>query len=251
MTVRPATWRVVTWNIRHARRDDGVVDLEAVVSTLRSLDADLIAVQEVDRGVSRSGGLDQAAILADHLGMRLAFAPAIETGGGTYGHALLTRREPTQVTVAELPGRPGDERRVALHATVVAPSGEPVSVTALHLQPRRRHDRRAAVAVAQLRAALEHAGTRHHRRLLLGDLNLDPPAAAPVLRAAGLQLAATPPTHPRKRPRRGLDMVAVAGLTPVGVEVPAIGHSDHRPVAVHLELDADLELDPVPEGSTP
>ena len=49
---------VATWNIYGGRTWEGArVDLELTLATLRRLDADLIAVQEVDRDQARSHGL--------------------------------------------------------------------------------------------------------------------------------------------------------------------------------------------------
>ena len=52
--------RVATYNIKHGRGMDGTLDLERTATTLESLGADIIALQEVDDQARRSGGIDQA-----------------------------------------------------------------------------------------------------------------------------------------------------------------------------------------------
>jgi endonuclease/exonuclease/phosphatase family metal-dependent hydrolase len=69
---------VATWNIYGGRTWEGTrVDLELTLATLRRLDADLVAVQEVDRDQARSHGTDQARLLGEALGMEWRYAPAL------------------------------------------------------------------------------------------------------------------------------------------------------------------------------
>ena len=58
---------VATWNIFGGRTWDGTrVDLDLVLGTLRRLDADLIAVQEVDRDQDRSHRADRTHRCGKH-----------------------------------------------------------------------------------------------------------------------------------------------------------------------------------------
>src|SRR5690606_41483172 len=97
-TVHPAedaaaleTWRIVSYNIRHGRGADNEVDLERTAAVLRRLDPDVVALQEVDQGVARSGGEDQAARLGELLGMHHAFGAFMDYQGGHYGMAILSQ----------------------------------------------------------------------------------------------------------------------------------------------------------------
>jgi endonuclease/exonuclease/phosphatase family metal-dependent hydrolase len=61
--------RLVTWNVLHGcSPDDGRVDLDRFTAAVRSLDADVLALQEVDRGQVRSLGADLAAVAAEAMG---------------------------------------------------------------------------------------------------------------------------------------------------------------------------------------
>ncbi|HET8787650.1 MAG TPA: endonuclease/exonuclease/phosphatase family protein, partial [Actinomycetes bacterium] len=69
---------VATWNIFGGRTWEGArVDLDLTLATLRRLDADLVAVQEVDRDQARSHGADQACLLGEALDMEWRYAPAL------------------------------------------------------------------------------------------------------------------------------------------------------------------------------
>ncbi|MCY3003234.1 MAG: hypothetical protein NTV21_15650, partial [Planctomycetota bacterium] len=63
----PRELRVASYNIKHGEGLDGRVDLERTAAVLARFDADLIALQEVDVGVRRSGGVDQPHALAQQL----------------------------------------------------------------------------------------------------------------------------------------------------------------------------------------
>ena len=109
--------RVATYNIKHGRGMDGVLDLERTLATLKSLNADVIALQEVDDQARRSGGVDQASWLAERLGMHAAYGAFMDFQGGRYGLAILSRRPILSGIVATArrnePGSPGHRRNRA------------------------------------------------------------------------------------------------------------------------------------------
>jgi hypothetical protein len=100
-----ASLRVGTWNIAGARREQtNQVNLDAVVAGVRALGVELLAVQEVDRELARSGRSDQPAMIAQALGAGWfwSFAPALvgddfrplsgpDPGGPAYGNLLVSR----------------------------------------------------------------------------------------------------------------------------------------------------------------
>jgi len=244
--------RVVTCNVWSGRGADGRVDAARLGRVLAGLDADVLALQEVDRGQDRSGGADLAAVVADACGAaHVRFAPAllgvpggrwsvprdaVDPGGPAYGVALLTRYPVTGWGALPLPSLPGrlpyrwpgarwpstvrDEPRVALRATVATPLGA-VSVVTTHLSflpGSRTH---------QLRR-LSRALPREGPLVLLGDLNL---GLRPVTRITGLAATPVGPTFPADAPVRQIDHLLRRGLPPpsyaaaVRTEV-----SDHRAV---------------------
>lgn len=219
--------RAVTWNINHA----GPRGLDAVAALLRAQDADLIALQEVDVGCARSGGVDQARALGEALGMSWGFCRAIPFDGGDYGVALLVRPalvggRPLRVTTFRLPGgrNPGEEARVLLGARA---GGMRVFVTHLDLPDELRGHQAEAI---------REAISSNARVVLLGDFNESSRGPA-VRRLLGFGLrdawsethAQERPTAPPDRPQERIDLVLLGpGAGPAfGARAVETDASDH------------------------
>jgi len=222
--------RIMTFNIQHGRRSDGRIDTELLATYVAGCRPDVVGLQEVDVGVARSGGVDQAATVARAGGFRMVFGPACRQGiRGRYGNALLARGEITDVETMPLPRRGRNERRAGLLATVLV-DGHRLSVAVTHLSVD------AAEVPGQLAAVVEALAARPLPRVLIGDLNLQAVAVAAGLTGRGLALAdTTVPTFPAHAPAARIDHVAVGGATMRRVEVlgePPV--SDHRALVVEL-----------------
>lgn len=222
--------RIATYNIQHGRTPQGAVDVALLASECKSLGADVLALQEVDRNATRSHRADQAGEVAAVTAMACAFAEATSfEPGAAYGNALLVRGGLRDVEVVALPGEEGDEPRALLLAGAeVEGEAQPLSVAAMHLSVRPR------VAARQLEEAAAALAERSAPRLLLGDLNLRPESAWPILEAAGLTVVDAPPAFPAHKPDRVIDHVAVAGLSIGAVEVVHLQVSDHRALVVEV-----------------
>ncbi|GII98939.1 endonuclease/exonuclease/phosphatase family metal-dependent hydrolase [Sediminihabitans luteus] len=243
--------RLATFNVLHgARAHDGVVDLDRYQEAVASLDADVLALQEVDRGQPRSHGGDLAALAAQALGAREHRFAASRHGtagawtrhptrqGPAYGIALVSRLPVLAWGEVRLPGRAPvrragrwrfDEPRTALTAVLDAPGG-PVGVVATHLSVVRGRNERQARALARVAAALPGP------RVLLGDLN----------RRAGDALAewhalADVPTYPADAPRVQIDHVlADRPLRVLAARSTDTGISDHRALVVDVAWEPAL-----------
>jgi endonuclease/exonuclease/phosphatase family metal-dependent hydrolase len=107
------TLRVVTYNVHCCVGLDGLLSIRRIANVLGRIDADVVALQELDVNRSRSGRCDQARELARLLGMeQVIFHPAISSTGEQYGDAILSRRPMRLMRAAELPGRTEPGRTV-------------------------------------------------------------------------------------------------------------------------------------------
>src|SRR5215510_13900586 len=80
----PSEIRVLTYNIHHGEGTDGKVDLPRIANVIKSVSPDIIALQEVDQGTARAGGIDQPAELARLTGMEVVFGRNIDYQGGGF-----------------------------------------------------------------------------------------------------------------------------------------------------------------------
>lgn len=115
--------RAVTWNIGAAR----YAPVGDIAEELRAMRADIIALQEVDLRLRRTGFTDQAGALAAALGFHHVFAASIKWDGGDYGLALLSRWPLVSVERHRLDVVGVGEPRIVLEVTVCA-NGRPLRV---------------------------------------------------------------------------------------------------------------------------
>lgn len=85
------TIRVMTYNIFHGETTRGDIDMDLYGQIIENENPDLVALQEVDKGTTRSGGIDQTAELSERTGLSGYFAKARNFQGGEYGVAILSK----------------------------------------------------------------------------------------------------------------------------------------------------------------
>src|SRR5687767_689864 len=83
--------RVMSYNIHHGEGLDGKLDLERIAKLITDAKADIVGLQEVDRGSERTQKRDLPAELAKLTGMTVQFDKNIPNQGGEYGNAVLTK----------------------------------------------------------------------------------------------------------------------------------------------------------------
>lgn len=227
---------VVTYNIRHGRGADDTVNLARTAAVLRDLAPDVVALQEVDDRVTRSGGTDQAAALGGLLGMEHAFGSFFDYQGGQYGMAILSRHPIRLVEPIRLPD--GNEPRVALLVEVELPGGERLRVINVHFDWVASDSFR----LPQARALAGHLDTLAGPWIVLGDFNDLPGSPTLALFRERAEEAAKPPgagaTYPASAPEREIDYIfaapRAAWVVGVAEVIPEAVASDHRPVRALL-----------------
>lgn len=228
--------QLASYNIRHGRGMDNRVALERTAAVLRSLDADIVGLQEVDRNVERSGRVDQAALLGNLLGMRHAFGAFMDYQGGRYGMAILSRYPIASSREIMLPA--GEEPRIALAARIVLPGGDTITAINVHFD----WVENDAARIRQARALSVVLDSLSDPWLLMGDFNDGPDSRALRVFEDMVHPAPKPAdssfTFPSTAPVKEIDYIFAQRSDdwrsgPVRVVVDSVA-SDHRPVVTTI-----------------
>jgi endonuclease/exonuclease/phosphatase family metal-dependent hydrolase len=230
--------RIMTFNIHHGEGMDGRLDLERIAKVITDARADIVGLQEVDRGVARTDGRDLVAELAAITDMQFAFGRNIDLQGGEYGNALLSRFPIVSIRNQLLDPVGGGEQRGVLD-TVVDVAGQHVRVLTTHFDHRPDSAQRPRSA-EELRTLVteQPAGPV----VLLGDFNDVPGSGAHqvltqvVVDAWAVVGQGDGGTVPADNPRRRIDWVLLRGLTPIDAAVIRTDASDHLPLVVAASL---------------
>jgi endonuclease/exonuclease/phosphatase family metal-dependent hydrolase len=251
--------RVMTYNVHGCVGVDGKLDVGRVAAVIGQARPDIVALQELDVGRARSGGIDQAHAIATRLGMSFHFNAALSVEEERYGDAILTALPERLVKSGPLPTPPPLRRlepRGALWVQIETPSG-PLQVinTHLGLVPQEQKTQVAALLGDRW---LAHPDCRDPT-ILLGDFNATRRYAAYRALAKRLRDVQRAPdggkrpgravrTFPSRLPVLRIDHVFVSpGLEVANVFAPdtalARVASDHLPLVVDLAV-----LTPPPHG---
>jgi len=231
--------RVASYNIHRAIGKDGIYEPGRILRVLSELNADIVALQEID--LQEPGGLQLLPWLAARTGLRAIPGPVRSRGRCQYGNALLTRFPVAGVRHWDL--------SVGLHEPRGALDVDlglrgltmQVVTTHLGLWPRER-----PVQVERLLRVF--APVRRDLTVLMGDLN-EWNVRGKVLRGVSRLFGASssPATFPARCPILSLDRIWIApaqALLQVAVHDTPLSRlsSDHLPITAVIRF---------PPGSVP
>jgi endonuclease/exonuclease/phosphatase family metal-dependent hydrolase len=224
------SWRQV---LPHTQR---VENLDAIAGLVAPFD--MVALQEVDSGSLRSGFINQSRYLATQAGMPFwCHQSNRKVGTVAYaGNGFLSRFQPDAVEEHRLPGViPGRGSLLVRYGTGF--NGLDIAVVHLALGKRAR--------LQQLRFLARELDSGRHL-VVMGDFNTQADSEAVNEFRDTLALRAPTrglPTYPSWQPQRAIDHILVSKSLAAGTaRVIDVTYSDHCPVAVEIDLPADLRL---------
>ena len=244
---KSTTLSVLVFNIHAGKDAAGTNSVRAIAALVRSIDPDVVLLQEVDRGTNRSGKVDQVQALIDATGYGGVFGRSLDYDGGQYGIAALSRNGFVYNETVPLPVQPVQERsggshepRAALVTVARTPHGSLQAVTT-HLDASGDEQYRLQ-EVTQLLIPVKARLGPVTPIVVGGDFNAEPQSAVlQKLRDAGLRDAwaecgqGEGLTYPADKPRKRIDYVFLTGsLRCTAARVIDTQISDHRPLLVTI-----------------
>lgn len=241
--------RIMTYNVHSCRGMDGRISHERIADVIERYDPDVVALQELDLGRHRSGGVDQTRAIAEQVDMESHFHPALRIAEEEYGDAILSKHSLKVRHAGDLPSPPRkfiDETRGALWVSVLIGERE-IQVINTHFglgRTERRLQAEALLGEEWLGAALASSTPV----IVCGDFNS--PNGGVVHGMFTSRLRDAQLSAPSARTRRTfattfpficLDYVFLSdGIDVVAAEVPRTpltrAASDHFPLIVDLAL---------------
>jgi len=244
----PHQLRVLCYNVHWCKGTDGKYDVARLADVINKAKPDLVALQEVDVGVKRSGRVHDVRELSKLTGLAARFGPTQHYEGGLFGNAVMTNLPILDVAIHPLPYTESTAERTtyprgAIAVTMQGPDGKPLRFVSTHFQHNVPEDR---VAEAKAINKLFASTGDDLRTILAGDMNAVPDAE-PVTELLkewtnAIDEAATP-TAPATKPRSRIDYVFYRESSQFRVVeskvIPESVASDHRPVLAVLELSSN------------
>lgn len=241
--------RILTYNVHSCRGRGGRPDPLRIADVIASAEPHVVALQELDVGRMRTGGVDQAHEIARHLRVTAHFHPALHVEEEKYGDAILTALPSRLIKAGQLPslGEPRGAIWVEIQAGNVS-----LQMVNTHFGLRRR-ERMIQAATLAGESWLGSPPCADHPAVLAGDFNAVPRSRAYGILAEGLskQVLTIPAraTFPARFPVLRLDHIFTNRHARIVryevIDTPlARSASDHLPLLAIVECLPQAAAEP-------
>jgi endonuclease/exonuclease/phosphatase family metal-dependent hydrolase len=242
-TATPRRLKILTYNVHSCIGTDRRLDPARIAEVIALLEPDIIGLQELDVGRSRTGGVDQAQVIASLLSMNFHFHAALNVAEERYGDAILTALPARLIKGGELPSL--GEQRGALWVEVEC-AGRRLQIFNTHLGLFGK-DRMGQINCVLGPEWLGQEALADQPRILIGDLNSTPitrtykHAAKTLGDAHSIRVRRPKATFPSRFPLLRLDHVFVSDEIRV-IDVEVVSTPLTRRASDHLPLLATVEF---------
>lgn len=241
--------KIGTFNILHGRdymhylaTGEEVIDLMKVSDAIKTMGLDICGLNEVRNQENVEGLCNQARVIAENIGYCYAFGKAINSKGGEYGNALISRYPiedvefiPITVPKETRTGNKYYEDRVLI-AAKMSIDKQPLTVLVTHFGL--NGDEQAEA----IRVVKEYISKCTDPIVFMGDLNLCPASEcygqlSSVFKDTAETLTGEASTYPCPHPKYKIDYIFCNDRCRVtGAYVPEINVSDHRPYVTDIAI---------------
>lgn len=234
------TLRVMTFNIHTGVGVDKRLDLQRIADVIMRERPDLVGLQEVDRGVRRTEGIDEIAELARMTRMDYAFGHNLDYQEGQYGVAVLSKFLIQKIDHRKYQNRREAERRGMLRVEVDV-GGRTINFATTHLDYQRDDGR-----LFETEQLLRYLGDVKSPLIVVGDFNDEPAGSAYKLMLTkfadawiGSRAKEDGFSYSADKPSKRIDYIFYrtdAGVRAKKAWVVRTLASDHLPVMAELEI---------------
>jgi endonuclease/exonuclease/phosphatase family metal-dependent hydrolase len=239
-SVAKKTIRVMTYNIHVGVGMDKKLDLERIAAVIMKEQPDLVGLQEVDRGVTRTEGKDEIRELAALTRMDYAFAHNLDYQGGQYGVAILSRMLIQKTDHQKYENLREAERRGMLRVEVEL-AGKTIQFVTTHLDYQYADGR-----LFETEQLLKMLSSEKGPMIVAGDFNDEPNGSAyqRVLQSfedawVASRAKADGFSYPADKPAKRIDYIFIRkgdGMRVKKAWTVSTLASDHLPVVADLEV---------------
>jgi endonuclease/exonuclease/phosphatase family metal-dependent hydrolase len=226
------TLKILTYNVHNCKGIDKIIDFQRTADVINRINADCVAIQELDSATQRQNQTVVLNELAIRTGMIPTFRASIDYQGGKYGIGILTREKPIKTDAIPLTGK--EEKRSLL---IVEMKNYVICCTHLSLTPEDR--------ITSVRMIAEKLQKYSKPLFLAGDLNALPNSTEIKNLLNDFIIISNPsiPTAPADHPKICIDYILTKKSADQKVKVlasEAVNEhvtSDHLPVWVKVVLE--------------
>lgn len=226
--------RMMTYNIHHGERLDGVVDLERIADVINDEEPDILLLQEVDLNLERSGNTDISERLSELTGLEhVVFGKNLNLENGGYGNTTLSKFSITESKNYQFE-KIGPEQRGVL-TTIFEIDGKSLLVMNAHFD----HSKDDSERVLYVKKVIGEILPEYDADVVLfgGDFNDIPSSRMYDLLAEEFEDIRMVSgngnglTFPANQPSERIDYIFYKGdLKPTDSWIPKTEASDHRPI---------------------
>ncbi len=233
--------KVISYNVKDFTYDggdckQGAIQYDTIAAQLRASDADIVGLQEIDKGAKRSDYGYQMEIIAEKTGYPYYyFAKTIDLkSGGEYGHGILSKYPITASSVHFFDSQSDEIRNVERHELNV--NGTTVVFYNTHLN-----------GTTDQFAEIQELMKKDEYAILTGDMNFMPTALDTVLDQTKFTALNGIDSHQRlittTESYKCIDNIVVtnnfehyADANGCGIFVNPSDYSDHRMITTYLKM---------------
>ncbi len=210
--------------------------LPDITKFIKSVDADIVGLIEVDTGSIRSRRINQAEKIAADLGMSTSYETKYGSKSLNKLLPIIRKQGNAFMAAPRVHGENFHYFDTGIKRLIIELEMQDFAIFLVHLSLKYRHRH------LQLRRLYDLISETEKPVIVAGDFNTfwGENEIYLFMKAAGLRTANPDgiPTYPSRAPRKELDFILYQeGICVTDFDVPQVKHSDHLPLACDFEIE--------------